>query len=318
MVVTWRRKLARALNSLMMALSIAACNDADKTPNGGPLDDPEETPLVVPPAPLPPLPHPLYGVTVDSIDKLPGILESLTALSRRPTARVVFDDGMQPSYYADALAQLHAVSYVMGEIVDSSSMAHYDLEEYTTRTRDYLDAVAASVDIWEIGNEVNGEWLGDPNEVAAKIEAAYRLAEQKGVRTAVTLYYNENCWLYPWEEMFTWAEQHISAEMKSGVDYALISYYEEDCNGLRPDWPAVFQRLATMFPNSYLGFGEIGTTVQKCKAAYLKRYYTLSIDHPAYIGGHFWWYFVQDMVPPTKPLWHTLNTIIAGRTSTIH
>lgn len=303
------RILARALGAILLGLTLANCRGVDQQQDGGVPSEPDETPPAVAPAPLP---HPLYGVTVDSIQRLPAIVESLTNLSRRPTARVVFDDGMQPNYYARALAQIHPVSYVMGEIVDSSAMAHYDLEEYTARTRGYINALDDVVDIWEIGNEVNGEWLGAPNEVAAKIAAAYRIAEQENVRTAITFYYNEDCWLYSWEEMFAWAERYITAEMKRGLDYALISYYEEDCNGLRPDWPAVFQRLAAMFPNSYIGFGEIGTTAQHRKAAYIERYYTLAIDNPAYVGGYFWWYFVQDMVPPTKPLWQTLNAAIAS------
>jgi len=100
--------------------------------------------------------------------------------------------------------------------------------------------------------------------------------------------------------------------MKSGLDFVLISYYEEDCNGLKPDWQAVFQRLSTMFPASRIGFGEVGTTTTN-KAEYLTRYYTMPITAPNYIGGHFWWYFRQDMVPSTLPLWSTLSSAISSR-----
>jgi PASTA domain len=32
-----------------------------------------------------------------------------------------------------------------------------------------------------------------------------------------------------------------------------------------------------------------------------------------YVGGVFWWYFWEDMVPKTKPLWTTLNNAIQGQ-----
>ncbi|GAA3030290.1 hypothetical protein GCM10020229_47160 [Kitasatospora albolonga] len=41
----------------------------------------------------------------------------------------------------------------------------------------------------------------------------------------------------------------------------------------------------------------------------LTYYYGLKIDLPYYVGGHFWWYYAEDMIPyATKPLWQTLNT----------
>lgn len=98
--------------------------------------------------------------------------------------------------------------------------------------------------------------------------------------------------------------------MKQGLDYVWISYYEDDCNNLQPDWPQVFQKLATMFPNAKIGFGEVGSIHADKKADYINRYYNMNINHPNYVGGYFWWYFSQDMVPMTKPLWNTINTAI--------
>ena len=46
------------------------------------------------------------------------------------------------------------------------------------------------------------------------------------------------------------------------------------------------------------------------KADYLTRYYTMKINEPKYVGGYFWWYARQDMVPYTKALWSTLNSAI--------
>ena len=263
---------------------------------------------------LRPIPYPLYGVTVDAIDHLQDILQSLQNLVYMPTVRVVFDEWIPATDYRNAVSQMNSVSFVVGEILDSSAVEQYTVNQYQQRTTEYLDTIGSLVDIWEIGNEINGEWLGTtPGEipsVVAKMTGAYDLVKARGGRTALTLYYNEDCWTYPSEEMFTWADANIPADMKQELDYVLVSYYEEDCNNLRPDWPTVFERLAAMFPNSKIGFGETGTSIDADKADTINRYYPLQIDQPNYIGGYFWWYFKEDMVPYTNPLWSVLNAAI--------
>jgi hypothetical protein len=248
---------------------------------------------------------------LDAVDGLSEIVQSLGDLSRRPTARVVFDEFVPATYYTKAVTEIGKVSYVMGEILDSAFVIDYSVDAYRKRVAEYLDELDAYVDIWEIGNEVNGEWLGDPNDVAAKISAAYALVKDRGARAALTLYYNEKCWSYPWEETFTWAQHRIPEDMKRGLDFVLLSYYEDDCLGLQPDWPSVFRRLAQMFPTAQIGFGEVGSSFPARKEEYIRRYYTLSIPEPHYVGGYFWWYFKQDMVPKSKPLWAVLNEVFA-------
>ncbi|RUM94274.1 MAG: hypothetical protein DSZ28_04035 [Thiothrix sp.] len=59
-----------------------------------------------------------------------------------------------------------------------------------------------------------------------------------------------------------------------------------------------------------MGFGEVGTTQLDIKKDYLEEYYTIEIDHPRYVGGHFWWYYRQDMVSKAKPLWVILDNVL--------
>lgn len=258
------------------------------------------------------VPTPLYGVTVDDISRLPDITQSLGSLSKKPTTRIVFDENVDPSYYRNAAVAINKVSYVMGEILDSFYVKTYSVQAYTDRTRQYLNELSDVVDIWEVGNEINGEWLGSNADVVAKMTNAYDLVKSQNKAAALTLYYNQDCWSKRSNEMFTWANANVPYSMKQGLDYVFISYYEEDCNGLKPDWPAVFQKLSVMFPRSKIGFGEVGTSNRTKKAEYLTRYYTMKINVPNYVGGHFWWYFRQDMVPKTKALWSTLNSAISA------
>ena len=288
-------------------------------PAPAPAPSPSPAPAPAPsPAPAPPagagraVPMPLYGVTVDDVDDLPAITESLSRLSRMPTTRIVFDEYQPASDYRKAAVAINKVSYVMGEILDSQYLTTVNVQGYLDRTREYLAALGDVVDIWEIANEINGEWLGNNADVVAKMSGAYDIAKGQGRTTALTLYYNQDCWSKRSNEMFTWAQANIPERMKQGLDYVLVSYYEEDCNNLKPDWSAVFKRLETMFPNSRLGFGEVGTSKAADKAAYLQRYYALKPPVAKWAGGHFWWYFKQDMVPYTKPLWNTLNQAFAN------
>jgi len=235
-------------------------------------------------------------------------------------------------------------SAVLGEILDSAEVGKCDLSCYKQRTATYLDLLGAHVDIWEVGNEVNGNWLRphknsgnaqvidrESKDVAEKTHAATKLVKDKGGRTALTLYYNEECWKFPQDEMFSWTEEYILGyleakypdfKLKENLDYVLISYYEDDCNGLQPNWPAVFTRLAGLFPDSKLGFGECGAKKRPLKQEqYLRRYY---VEHhqrlremlqQKYVGGYFWWFFRRDMVPRLKdgtvnPIWKTFDTIV--------
>jgi hypothetical protein len=243
---------------------------------------------------------------------LSDTVASLGSLKKKPTARIVFAERVPASQYVEAVSEIHKVSYIMGEILDSFPMHKYSVSDYIARTHEYLDALGDKVDLWEIGNEINGDWLGNESDVVAKMVGTYDIVKGAGKTTELTLYYNQGCVKKPSYEMFAWAETNIPNRMRTGLDYVLVSYYEDDCKGLQPDWPTVFQRLAVMFPNSKIGFGECGTKYKDRKEPYINRYYRLRIDAPRYVGGYFWWYYSRDMVPKTKPLWNVIDNAMAG------
>jgi len=259
----------------------------------------------------------IYGITLDSINNIDQSIDSIKSFSKRVTTRLVFDK-VSAKTYKNAIDKLSIHTDIMGELFDSEYIKDYSLDSYKKRVNEYLDMYGDKITIWEIGNEVNGEWTGDPNVVAQKTIYAYNEAKKRGYKTALTLYYNDftyndGCWSKPYEKMRDWAKERLSNELKNGIDFVFISYYEEDCDNYRPsnkEWESVFKDLENIFPNAKLGFGEIGTTNKKEKPSYLKRYYTLNLKNPNFIGGYFWWYFREDMIPKTKPLWSVLNKII--------
>lgn len=260
--------------------------------------------------PPPPVAERLWGITIDDPWRTAATVETLQALPRRVMVRVVFDEGQHADGYIEPLGAIHAEAGVMGELLDSAYVVQVTPEQYRARATEFLDALGDLVDLWEVGNEVNGEWLGATPDVVAKIQGAYDQVRARGRPTALTLYYNEGCWEDPDHEMFAWTEANLPPGLRGGLDYVLVSYYEDDCNGLQPDWPAVFRRLASLFPAARLGIGECGTTAVARKEAMMRRYYGMVIDEPRFVGGYFWWYGSQDLVPPTKPLFAVLREIL--------
>lgn len=264
-----------------------------------------------------PLPNRWYGVTLDNLTQIAAVTASLAALPRMPVARVLFDAGQQPADYTTAVTALRPVSYLMGTPVDSSEVSGYSVPAYVGRFRRYVAAFGRQIDVWEIGNEVNGDWLGSTDDVVAKITGADQVVRAAGGRAALTLYDNIGCSSDRDHDMLTWAQRELSAGLRESLDYVLISYYESDCANIRPsasDWSRLFAQLHALFPQAKLGFGEVGADPRApvaVKQEYLSRYYTLPTFDQAYLGRYFWWYYVEDMLPfQNNPLWQQLATIM--------
>jgi hypothetical protein len=252
----------------------------------------------------------MYGVTLTSVTRLPETVEALSKLHKKPTSRIVFDPWVYPEHYGEAVDQISKVSYIMGEILDSYSFQEYDLKNYKERVTQYVNYFPDKVDIWEIGNEVNGDWLGDPKDVSEKLNAAYDIVKAKNKKTAITFYYNYNCTGDPETEMFNWIQRNIRNKIRTGTDYVFVSYYEDECITTEPDWDTIFKYLQVMFPNAKLGIGECGTRDKGNSEELMKKYYDIKVSNPKFIGGYFWWYFKRDCVPYTKPGWQVLQDII--------
>lgn len=137
----------------------------------------------------------IWGVTIDdgwyedaqdaSGAKLQSIVRALQALPVKPTVRVVMSKEISPREYEPLFRRLSEVSYVMACPVDSYEMSSYkNVKSYEKRFADAFAALAPYVQIWEIGNEINGEgWLGDDaNFIAAKMIAAFELIHKKAPR----------------------------------------------------------------------------------------------------------------------------------------
>ncbi len=276
---------------------------------------------------------PVFGVTITNpwvagTGSGTDLRDELRALrsptGRLPMARVVFDEeidevsGGDASEYVAPVRAIGADAIVMGELLDSFYMRDYSVTEYRARACEYRAELGHLVDVWEIGNEVNGEWLG--SSVTAKLAAGAEVfradaagfaalcpgrhvrADERPYELALTLYYNgeyegghasaTNCWEHADNAMLHWVDTHFTsggdlAHLAGALDYVWVSYYEDDCNDLQPRWQDVIDRLGVVFPASELGIGECGTTRASQKARYVERYYQgMDSSDPAFANMH--------------------------------
>ena len=256
-------------------------------------------------------PGPVYGVTIDDIANISSVVSAAEAMPYMSTTRVYLDPTEPANYYKSALQQLAPHSYVMGEILDSSDMTSITVSAEQSRVSSLLSTLGSTVDVWEIGNEVNGNWTGPYSTGAQMLVNTYHQVAADGDRSALTLY--ENSWapnncgdgtseLTPQQ----YSSRYVPASVRDGIDYVLLSWYPTQCSGLSGNVPvstitAEVQGLHTLYPNALIGFGELGlpnrtkSSTEAKAESIMAYYYGIAIREPYYIGGYFWWYWDEDL-----------------------
>jgi hypothetical protein len=301
--------------SIVAALVLAGCASAR---NGAPASLPHA--MLARRA----LPANLRAITFDDLSTTCAATASQIATERllkQPTIRIVFD-AVGPACYRSGVLALAQYGYTMGELVDSSAMKRYTLGQIRHRTHAYVSALASDVDLWEIGNEVNGEWLSavrcpsshecaaQARDVMSKVQAMYGIVNAAGLPTALTFTYQPPQTVTPGYDMIDWERTYVPAAMHRGLRYILISYYETDNAGIRPSpaqWSTIFRQLATDFPNARVGFGEIGlpkpivpSTLARARSIFSYYQTLVPTGVPHFTRAGFWWNAAEDLVPSTK------------------
>ena len=297
------------------------------------------------------IPTPIHGITVaDNKDirkttYLNKVMESVSNMASTPTVRLTYklevsdsDKGAKASTYLSATKAISNKAYIFAEVLDSAYEFCFGVADHEARWNDYVSTLGDYVDIWEVGNEINGNWLDDSDpvpikgqhcpwkvpattdkDVITKMINAYHIVKKAGKTAALTLYYEPNpaCTtsMGPAYDPITWATQNVPTDMKRGLDYVLLSYYRDKCLNFRPDFSALFAQIHSIFPNAKLGMGEWGYSKSRPTNAKLTELlnegYSIHPDVPNWVGGVFFWEFGGDAVPyDPKPgsIWSVLNT----------
>ena len=268
-----------------------------------------------------------WGVTVDRTNQYQEVVQSVSDLVQNTAAaasmRVVFDEGVAASDYDDIVAAAQAVNVeVMGEILDSYVMGTLNLSGWQNRVQEYVDHFP-SIDVWEIGNEVNGEWLGA--QVSQKLEYAadYVKTAQASDTTVLTFYWQMGTAGASGNSLFQWIDDNVTPALTANIDVIALSTWIGDAPlGIAHD--EVYERLHALFPGKQIVMGELGywsagtsrawwwrsqanptTTVRRALANHM---YLANLAFPYSLGGGFWWYYFQEMYGNT-PLWQTVNDV---------
>jgi hypothetical protein len=184
-------------------------------------------------------------------------------------------------------------------------------------------------------NQRGADRKGKRDLIGKQIKGAYDelLDLNKNVKMALTLYYsgdreeNNPCWDGPEYVMSRWIDDHIKDRaMRERLNYVLVSFYSDDCpvisdnteDGAR-QWATIFNSLSAAFRNADVGFGEFApqcSRYEECQTnknrlcpdcvndqiKFIPKYYEeydkrLKESVHKYMGGYFYWYGLQDMIP---------------------
>ena len=298
------RFLPHALFTIDVACALCACGGGAATPTPAPSALPAPAALDW-----------IVGVTTDDPTAETSLqAEALASLPRRAMARAVLDLGTPASDYVGPVRALAQVADLMALPLDSSAMSRLSAGQAGARLSQYAAAFGDSVSVWEVGNEVNGDWVGA--QPVPKIEAMFDAARSYGKKTALTFYYENPA--TPGHDMLSWIDALIPAghRLRPGLDYVLVSYYEDQNAGhilTQPEIDAMFEGLSARFPNAKVGFGEFGwgrsiPASDAQRAVLIRRFHGYRAPTvPAFVGGGFYWHFRQTMSPKTRPDWQLLR-----------
>lgn len=331
--------------ALALAIGLGACGGGDT--GGNPVVVPSPTPSPSSSPTPPPSPtatahadlaasagrtiaEPLRGLTIETLANAEAAFTAVSAHARVPTVRLVFQPGEPPATYSAFVSRLRPRAFVIGELVDSDALAGMSVAQVRQRASDYWTTLGSDVDLWEIGNELNGDWVGTgPAEINAKLDAAYDvIVRQHHAKAMITLNYwsGPDCYARDWEPTVSYART-IPEEIRLGTSYLALSFYETACSPRQqPDAAAIaamMTDLAPLFPNARLLLGEIGAQraadgvanpdlaeKQRIANRYMGMHADLSrLVGTRFIGGYFWWYYADDAVPRDAQgsLWPTIE-----------
>lgn len=268
-----------------------------------------------------------WGVTIDRVNEYPAVVASVSDLvagiSGDAALRIVFDGGVPATEYDGIVgAALAQGIVVVGQILDSSAMAGLTLAGWQARVREYVDHFP-EITVWEIGNEVNGEWLG--SDVGDKLEyaASYVKQADPADTTMLTFYWQMGTAGTAANALFQWIHDEVRPALVSNVDVVALSTWIGDAP-LGIAFDEVYERLHALFPAAQLAIGELGywspgTTrawwwrstsnpTTDVRRALAEQMYAASFAFPYAKGGVFWWYYYQEMLGGT-PLWQTVNEV---------
>ncbi len=246
---------------------------------------------------------PWLGVTLEDITQYRWDLDKLAAMAG-PYAwvRIVFQAEDQPADYA-AVVQYAAAKgiRILGLPVDSSADLALSRDQYLQRYKAFI-AAFPEVEVWEVGNEVNGGWSSD--DIAGRVADVAAYCKGLGKKTYLSLFWQLNT-IEPALALFNWVDANLPPSVRANLDYVGLSQYQEQAP-VGPAFDQIMRRLQAEFPVQQIGLAELGywikgqrywwaynSNVTTAKRMILDQYYKASLGYAGSHGGGFWWNYAS-------------------------
>ncbi len=277
-----------------------------------------------------------FGVTLDAsvLNRLPDYKKTIAALKDAGVNWVRLAFALDPADFtysqADSFdtydAVVHALNRagikIMGCVLDSASWPPgLTPALYTARAKNLALHYEGLIPSWEIGNEINGNWLGgmkaplstDQTFAIAQAAAAAIKGIDPRLETVATLY-----WWGPTAPDFGhslegWLSRYVPLGFGQNLDAVALSLEPED-NPVGLAFEPIFQKTAQFLPGKTLMIGDFEYGQQGRQRGYwwlapgdiegaredLVSLYTPAAcaAAPQSVCGGFFWYALEQMLPP--------------------
>lgn len=187
---------------------------------------------------------------------------------------ISFDSTKTPKYYQPTIAWAHKHNLkVVGELLDSYDMCCVSKDQWKTHVKMYVDALSDNpehreqeVDEWEVGNEVNGEWLVHKSDDEKRCDRCNGYASKADFITYAAEYVKKHTkkptmltlfWQVgedePSSAMFNWLKDKLVGA-KASDDKSVMLYLDDIGLSLYPDKAPMgiaFDRVLSTLRNRY-------------------------------------------------------------------
>lgn len=278
-----------------------------------------------------------FGLTLDEsllnrLDHYPWIIEAVKR-SGANWVRLVFRSNPSDFAYAkrssfneyDAIVKdLRTQGLrVMGSILDTAQWpSNLTPELYAERTKNIVFHYHDQIRSWELGSELNGDWLGGIKtplapEKVFKIysAAAARVKEiEPALETVATLYWWDGTAPDEEHSLFGWLSRYVPLGFGKDLDVAALSLQPEDSPvGLA--FERIFERVHQFLPDKKLMLGSFGyvegkdlkgywwldpSDVESARKDLAILYTTASCGVERSLCGGFWWQTLEQMLPSKR------------------
>lgn len=281
-----------------------------------------------------------FGITIEDLSDYEQKLDMAKAQGN-DYVRIVFDSKKDFTFANERTFKIYdnAIYYaknigleIMGEVLDSELWPKdITVDEYRQRTHNLANHYKGKISVWEIGNEINGNWIGgdnDPISDSQIVDSINAAADDikiidSNLKTVITLYWGEGAFKDDSHPLFIWINKwKKNKNFGNNIDIIALSIYPQ-YDPVGTSFDIMINKLHEKFPDKKIMIGEFGyfndpkddsqpywwhsKDIVEIQKYLIEQYYISMMGYDYSIGGGFWWNF-SDMT--NNELYSTYKNVI--------